>query len=131
MTRGWTQGDGLGVVAIVLAFAAPATLGRSLTVQTPLLETGPATVTAGVAMLVALALFHRIAPQHDSLRIARDGTLGPRLFVFLGCLWLLCPIVSIVRLAGDASAVAFVGLSLQLAAIVGVFWLARRWPARS
>lgn len=131
VTRGWALGDGVGVVAIVLGLAAPATLGLSRTVRTPLLETGWATVTAAVFMLAAVALFRWIAPQRDSLRLARDGTLGPRLFVFLGCLWLLCPILSIVRLADNPSAVAFVGLFLQLAAIVAAFRHAQRSPARS
>jgi hypothetical protein len=118
---GWLPGDALAVVAIVLALAAPALLGLSRTVQTPLMETTPATIMVAIAMSVSVAILRLIEPRRAGLRIARDGTLGPRLYVFLACLWLLCPIISIVRLAGEPSPLAIVAVFVQLAAIALMF----------
>ncbi|MFI6681333.1 hypothetical protein [Kribbella sp. NPDC050470] len=120
--RGWTGGDGLAVVAIVLALGAPALLGFSRTVQTPLLEATPAAVAAALAMGVSVAIFRSIG---GDLRLVREGPLGRRLYVFVACLWILCPVLTIVRLADDWSALGTAAIVVQVAAIGGMVQLAR------
>ena len=119
----------MAVVAIVLSLAAPTLLGLSRTVQTPILETAPASVTVAIAMSVAVAIFRLIEPRRADLRLARDGTLGRRLSLFVACLWLLCPIISIVRLTGDPSALTAAAVVVQLAAVAVMFHHARRSAA--
>lgn len=126
---GWPLGDALAVVAIVLALAAPALLGLSRTVQTPLMETATASVMVALAMGVAVAIFRLLEPRRADLRLARDGSLGRRLYLFVACLWLLCPIVSIVRLTGDPSLSTAVAVLGQLAAIAAMFHHARNSAA--
>ncbi len=115
----------MAIVAIVLAVGAPALLGLSRTVQTPLLETTPAIIAIAIAMSVSAAIFRLIEPRRASLRIARDGTLDRRLYLFVACLWLLCPIMSIVRLTGDPSPLGVAAVVVQLAAIAVMFHHAR------
>jgi hypothetical protein len=122
---GWPSGDAPAVVALVLAFGAPALLGLSRTVQTPLLETTPATVVVAIAMSVSVAIFRLIEPRRAGLRVARDGTLGPGLYLFIACLWLLCPIISVVRLADEPSPFGVAAVVVQLAAIAVMFHHAR------
>jgi len=128
---GWPLGDALAVVALVLALGAPALLGLSRTVQTPLMETTPAIVAVALAMCIAVALFRMIEPRRAGLRIARDGTLGPRLYVFLACLWLLCPIISTIRLTADPSPFAVAAVVVQVAAILALFHHARSTRSNS
>jgi hypothetical protein len=115
----------LAVVALVLALSAPALLGLSRTVRTPLLETTSATVVVAIAMSVSVGIFRLIEPRRAGLRIARDGTLGPRLYLFIACVWLLCPIISVVRLADEPSPFGVAAVVIQLAAIAVMFHHAR------
>jgi len=115
----------LAVVAIVLALGAPALLGVSRTVHTPLMETAPASITVALAMSVSAAILRLIEPRRAALRLARDGTLGRRLYLFIACLWILCPIISTIRLTADPSTLTAAAILAQLAAIAVMFHHAR------
>jgi hypothetical protein len=125
----WSLGDAAVVVAIVLAFAAPALLGFSRSVHSRILETAPATITVAIAMSVSVAIFRLIEPYRAGLRLGRDGTLGRRLYLFVACVWILCPVMSIVRYTGDPSPFTLVAVVVQLAAIAVMFHHARRLAA--
>ncbi|MEI8408823.1 MULTISPECIES: hypothetical protein [unclassified Kribbella] len=126
----WTLGDTAVVVAILLAFAAPGLLGFSRGGErNPLLQIGPASVTAAIAMAASVAIFRLMEPHRAGLRLTRDGTLGRRLYFFVAYLWILCPTLSIVRLFEEPSALIVVAVLGQLAAIAAMFHHARRSAA--
>jgi hypothetical protein len=124
----WSPGDAAVVVAIVLAFAAPALLGFSRG-GGPLLESTPASFTVAIVMSVSVAIFRLIEPHRAGLRLGRDGTLGRRLYLFIACVWILCPVMSIVRHAGDPLPFTLAAVGIQLAAIAVMFHHARRSAA--
>lgn len=106
----------------MLAFGAPVLLGYSRTARTPILEAAPAAVAAALAMGVSVAIFRSIGID---LRLVREGSLGRRFYVFAACLWIICPVLTIIRLADDWSVLGTAAVVIQVAAIGAMVQLAR------